>query len=242
MAARAVHPSEERKNDAEAEKFAAEAEKHRAERDYFNAEARRSVANAKQYEIVARAKLREEKDKNAQDLLNHVYPFDKSVSEASVKNCIQELTRWTRQDSKCSIELQLNSPGGTITDGFALIDFLRTLQDDGHEVTTIAYGMAASMAGVILQVGSPGKRIVGKHAFLLLHQGSLGAVGDFGDVVDRVELMKMYHEKILDLFVARAETINPKTTRSFIKRNWTRKDWWLTAEDTVKLGFADKIR
>ena len=215
-------------------------QKLEAERDYFAAEARRSVANAEQYEIVARSKVREEKNELAKDAHHHVYMFDKQVNDSSVKECVKELTRWHRQDSKCAIELQLNSPGGTINDGFALIDYIRGLEDSGHAITTMAFGMAASMAGVILQVG--GQRVMGKNAFLLIHEGSLGAVGDVGAVEDRVELMHMYHDKIVDLFVSRAHPINPKTTERFIRNNWKRKDWWIPAENCLKLGFIDEIR
>lgn len=234
--------AEAKKYEAEREYYKAEAAKAKAESLYFAAEARRSVANAIQYEVAARGKEREEAAELAKDVHNHVYVFDKAVSENSVKECIQTFTRWVRQNGAgpIEIELQLNSPGGTINDGFALIDFIRSLESDGHEVITLAYGMAASMAGVILQVGN--KRVMGRNAFLLIHEGSLGAIGDVGEVEDRVELMHMYHDKILDLFVERASPINPKTTVSFIRKNWRRKDWWLPSELCLQLGFVDEIR
>ena len=49
-------------------------------------------------------------------------------------------------------------------------------------------------------------------------------------------------EEPVDLFVERAQPINKKTTKNFIKRNWKRKDWWFSAGDAVKLGFADEVR
>jgi len=164
-----------------------------------------------------------------------VYVFDKQVEESSVKLCIQQLVNWSRQDPGCKIEIQINSPGGSIIDGFALIDFIRGLRENGHEVTMIAYGYAASMAGVLLQAAD--RRLMGKHALMLIHEGSLGAIGDFGKVEDRLKLMKMMHDKILALFTERA-----KLSAGQIRSRWERKDWWLTAEEALKHGFVDEIR
>jgi ATP-dependent protease ClpP protease subunit len=104
----------------------------------------------------------------------------------------------------------------------------------------VTFGMAASMAGVLLQAADT--RIMGANAFLLIHEGSLGAIGDFGDVEDRVELMGQMHDRILSLFETRAKPINPKTTKAFIRNRWKRKDWWITAEEAAKLGLVDEVR
>jgi ATP-dependent protease ClpP protease subunit len=95
--------------------------------------------------------------------------------------------------------------------------------------------MAASMAGVILQAGTT--RTMGKNAFLLLHEGSMGASGDFGSVEDRVKFMKLLHEHILDLFAGRATV-----TKAFIRKNWNRTDWWMSSDEALKHGFVDEIK
>lgn len=206
-----------------------------------NAEARKAVADAEQAEINARKAHRSEQDDLASDRFHHVYIFDKDVSEQSVKSCIQQLTQWERQASEpLTVELVINSPGGSIFDGFALIDYIEGLHSRSHTVNTTAYGMAASMAGVLLEVGKT--RAMGRNAMLLIHEAQFGAVGSFGQIEDRVKLVEMMHEQILDLFVGRAQPINSKTTRAFIKRNWQRKDWWIPAPEALKLGFCDEIR
>lgn len=203
-------------------------------------EARKVAANAAVAEIL----LDREQEKRANELAanerNRVYVFDSDVSESAVKRCITQLTAMARQEPGCAIELQINSPGGSIFDGFALIDFLRDLRKNGHQITVVGFGMVASMAGVILQAAD--RRVMGANSLLLIHEGSLGAVGDFGKVEDRVKLMGIMHARILELFESRAKPINAKTTKAFIKRNWQRKDWWMTANDALKLGFVDEVR
>lgn len=210
------------------------------EREKFKQEARKLAAEAEQQEVILRKSLRSERDELAKDTHHKVYVFDKPVAESSVKACVQQLTTWSRQDPECDIEIQINSPGGSIFDGFALIDAIRLLRDKGHKITMVALGMAASMAGVILQAAD--ERVMGANALMLIHEGSLGAVGDFGEVEDRVALMKLMHERILELFEERAKPLNPKTTKRYIRQHWQRRDWWLTAEDCLKHGFVGAVR
>lgn len=212
----------------------------KAETKKFQAEARRELAEAKLQEILVEREEDQREVERAGDAHHHVYVFDDEVSERSVKACIDQLATWHRTDPDCDMEIQINSPGGSIFDGFALIDYIRDLREKGHEITIVALGMAASMAGVILQSGTT--RIMGENCLLLVHEGSFGAIGDFGEVQDRVKMMALLHEKILDLFATRAQPINKKTTKAFIKRNWKRKDWWIPAEEALALGFVDKVR
>lgn len=230
-----IAPTKEQK-----EKFLAEAHAAEAEAELHRAETREKLARAQEAEISLRSKQRAEKDELAKDNHHHVYVFDDQVSESSVKKCIQQLNTWTRQKKNCKIEIQINSPGGAIIDGFALIDYITSLRDQGHTIDIVALGVAASMAGVILQAAD--KRVIGKNAFLLIHQAQFGAVGNFGKVEDQVKFVELMHDKILTLFANRATPLNSKTTKALIKRKWSRKDWWMNAEDALKYGFVDEVR
>ena len=190
---------------------------------------------------IALAKVEREEDfARVSDLFHHAYNLDEKIDEKSVKAAINTLTAWHRQDPNCDITIYINSPGGSIIDGLALIDFLLELRREGHKITTIALGIAASMAGVVLQSGDV--RVMGANAILLIHEGSLGAIGSFAEVEDRVALMHLFHERILDLFEDRAKPINAKTNKNFIKKNWSRRDWWLDSSTAKTLGFCDEIR
>jgi ATP-dependent protease ClpP protease subunit len=211
-----------------------------AKAEAARAEARKLNAEAAQAEIALEKSKRTERDELAKDSLHQVYVFDSEVNHTKVKECIKQLTTWSRQEPECEIEIQINSPGGEIFAGFALIDAIRLLRAKGHKVTMVALGMAASMAGVILQAADV--RVMGANCLMLIHEGALGAIGDFGKVEDRVKLMGLMHERILALFEERAKPINPKTTKAFIRHRWQRKDWWLDADDCLKFGFVDAVR
>lgn len=224
----------------EKQKWAAEAEAAQAEAELHKAETREKLARAQEAEISLRSKKRQEQDELAKDSHHYVYVFDDAVREESVKKCINQLNQWTRQKKACKIEIQINSPGGSVIDGFALIDYITDLRAKGHTIDIVALGVAASMAGVLLQ--SATKRIIGQNAFLLIHEAQFGAIGTFGKIEDQVKFVELMHDKILTLFASRATPINPKTTKALIKRKWSRKDWWMNAEDALKFGFVDEVR
>lgn len=223
--------------EALADRQRADAEASRAEARLRNAEALTSELHAEVGQISRDREVEKRAEELTADKYHRRYVFTGEVSANAVNTCIKQLQTWVRQlpqDETMTIQLVINSPGGSIFDGFALIDFLRQLQADGHKIVTEALGMAASMAGVLLQVGDT--RVMGEHAFLLIHEAQFGAVGSMGDIEDRVALVEMMHERILELFAARS-----KMTKAAIKRKWTRRDWWISAPEAAKLGFVDRI-
>ena len=166
---------------------------------------------------------------------NNVYRFSKDVSHHSVQGCMSKLTEWHRSDPKCDIEIIFSSPGGSIIDGFELFDFIQDLRNQGHKVTTGSLGMAASMAGILLQAGDV--RWIGHQAWLMIHRAAFGAIGKTYEVEDEVRLVKRIEERILDIFTSRSELSKVK-----IQRNWDRKDWWIDADEALKLGLVDEVR
>ena len=212
----------------------AQAAKLKAEGRKFEAEARKAEAEARGAEIEAAKAERVEKAMLADNNWHHVYVFDKQVDGKSVTECIKKLTEWNRNDPNCDIEIIFNSPGGSVVDGMALYDFIKQIQHKGHKVTTSSLGMAASMAGILLQAGDVRK--MGSEAWLLIHEGSFGAIGSVSEVEDRVEWVKKIGERILAIFAEKSTL-----SKAQIKRRWHRKDWWLDADEALKLGFIDEI-
>lgn len=239
---RPLDPTEKLRFKAEASKFDAEARLFDAQVAEANTRAQIALQELEQFrlntrmgEIQVDEQERRERSLLAADAHNHVYVFNAAVTPESVRKCIDVLTTWHRNDAKCAIELQINSPGGEILEGFALIDFLLDLRNKGHNLTTVAIGRAASMGALFFQVGE--KRVMGEFSMLLLHKGSLQASGDFDGVEDMVALMSMFHDKMLTLLTSRA-----KVDREFITDRWNRKDWWLNAEKALEYGFCDEVR
>jgi ATP-dependent Clp endopeptidase proteolytic subunit ClpP len=224
------------------EEIKADLKLKKAETKKTDAETRKTEAEALKAEFEAReAQLHHEKalisrkKELSVDEENHLFRFSGSVGEASVRKCISKLTEWHRLDPKCNIEIVFSSPGGSIIDGFELFDFIQDLRQSGHHITTGSLGMAASMAGILLQAGD--HRWIGHQCWLMIHRAAFGAIGKTYEVEDEVKLVKRIEGRILDIFTRRSNL-----TKLKIKRNWDRKDWWIDADECVAYGLVDEIR
>lgn len=180
----------------------------------------------------------------AEDEHHRVYRFTSSVDAGSVKACMSTLQSWSRIDPKCPMTVVFSSPGGSIIEGMALFDFLQEMRRQGHRITTIARGYAASMAGILLQAGD--WRIMGAESYLLIHEASFGAVGSFGEVEDMVKFVEKIQDRVLNIFAQRSAAADPKTatkklSKAQIKKRWHRKDWWLSSDEALAHGFIDEI-
>jgi ATP-dependent Clp endopeptidase proteolytic subunit ClpP len=225
-----LHPSEIARNKAEAAKLRAEAEQATALTRKLEAEARTA-------ESVARKNEHSEKMARSMDEHHRVYRYNSAINNVTVTACITQLTAWSRLDPGCSMEIVFTSPGGSIIDGFVLYDFVRGLSKQGHHITTGCLGIAASMAGILLQMGD--HRWVGSEGWVMIHRAAFGASGKTFEVEDEVEWVKRVERRILDLFVQRT---NGRLSAAKIKRNWDRKDWWITSDEALELGLVDEVR
>jgi ATP-dependent Clp endopeptidase proteolytic subunit ClpP len=204
--------------------------KSRIEAVTAEAQSRREVLTTETMERELAAKL-------AAFEFQHIYQFSGAQSEASVKACIVELNKWHRTAPGCDIEIVFNSPGGDVLHGLALFDYIQTLRRSGHKVTTTALGMAASMAGILLQAGDV--RVMSKESWLLIHEIAFGSQGKIGDVEDTVIWAKRIQQHVIDIFVSRS---GGKLKASYLRAHWSRKDWWLDSDEAMKLGLIDEIR
>lgn len=164
-----------------------------------------------------------------------IYTFYSAVNGDSVKACMRDLGAWSRREPGRPFRLVFNSPGGSVIDGFALFDYIAELKTLDHAVETVALGYAASMGGILLQAGD--KRVIGRNAYMLIHEISSGAFGKFSEMEDELKFVQRLQEKALDILAERS-TMNTKE----IKRKWKKTDWWLDADEALALGFVDEIR
>lgn len=202
---------------------------HEAKLKVLDAEARLSTVEAENLELDV-AEYRAEAQRHG------VYHFVGPVGEQSVKSCIEDLDKWSRRDPGCDFTLILNTPGGDVIDGLALYDFItQDLRENrGHKVTTVARGYAASMGGILLQAGD--ERLIGKNAYVLIHEVSSGAIGKVSELEDEFKFTKRLQERLVCILAERS-TLN----ESEIKKRWRRKDWWISSDEATELGFADRI-
>lgn len=206
-----------------------------AETNRVSFEAREAEADAITAEIEVKELSRKYDEFLSNDNFHHVYRFNSSVRGKTVANCLGRLKTWSRLDPGCDMEIIFNSPGGDITEGMALFDFIQGLRQSGHKVTTGSAGMAASMAGILLQAGD--HRWVGQQTWILIHRASFGAAGSTFDVEDQLEFIKRLEQRVVDIFVARSEL-----DEDTIRDKWDRKDWWIPAEEALELNLVDEIK
>lgn len=130
------------------------------------------------------------------------------------------------------IFLYINSPGGSVTAGLAIFDTMNYIKSD---VSTVATGLCASMAAVLLAAGAKGKRLSLKNSEIMIHQvigGTQGQASDIKIQAERILEMKKKLNKILASLCNKTENkINKDTER----------DYYLNANDALKYGLIDKI-
>lgn len=165
---------------------------------------------------------------------NLTYTFYDGVTDETIKPAIAKLGEWGRRFPGKPVTVILNSPGGSVFAGVALYDFLQKMRADGHHVTVMCLGMAASMGGILLQAGD--RRIIGPNARVLIHAVSGGTRGNVYLMEDDLELSKVLWEGLKKILAARSTL-----TEQQIEDRAHRKDWWISAQEAVKLGFADEI-
>jgi ATP-dependent Clp endopeptidase proteolytic subunit ClpP len=196
------------------------------------AETRKALTDAAKADVELGEARRRDQDARAEAGRTLVYTFYAEVGEDSVRTAMQTLAAWSRRDPGAPITIVLNSPGGRVLDGLALYDFLLRLRRDGHHLRIEVVGRAASMGGILLQAGD--ERIIGPNAFLLIHEVSGGAEGRSSELGDRVEFYGLMEKRLLAILAERSSMTDRQ-----IRTRWQRKDWWLSADEAVALGFAD---
>lgn len=139
------------------------------------------------------------------------------------------------EDPDKEINLYINSPGGSITDGMAIVDTINYIK---CPVSTICVGMAASMGAVLLASGAKGKRYATPNAEILIHQPLIGGGGLSGQTTEikiHADHMVRTREKLNKLLSDRTgqslETIEKDTER----------DNYMTAQQALEYGLIDGI-
>lgn len=223
-------------------KLEAETEQARADARRAVAEAAKLEAEARSADISAKAAAHNLEDaeykralSQAANEYHRVYVFNDQVSSASVRSCLSVLTSWHRVFPGEPMEIVFNSPGGSIIDGLALYDYIQELRRSGHHITTSSLGMAASMAGILLQAGD--RRVMSRESWLLIHEAAFMTAGKFGDIEDTVGWVKRIQERVLDIFAERS-----KLTKTQLRNRWHRKDWWISSDEALKWGLIDEVR
>ncbi len=138
------------------------------------------------------------------------------------------------EDDEADITIYINSPGGSVSSGLAIIDTMNFIKCD---VSTVVLGMAASMGSITAASGTKGKRFMLPHARNMIHQVSSGARGQVADMKIALAEAEKLNTELRNLYVA-ANT-GGKTVADMKKA--MDRDTWMTAKEAVKFGVCDKI-
>ena len=154
------------------------------------------------------------------------------IDDNVANSVVAQLLHLESADPEKDISLYINSPGGSVTAGLAILDTMNFIKSP---VSTIATGMAASMASIILAEGEKGKRFALPHATVLIHQPLGGAQGQATEIqIAAEEILKT--RKMINELLAKDSGQDIET----IKRD-TERDHYMTAQEAKDYGLIDDI-
>ena len=167
-------------------------------------------------------------------LKDRIIFLSEDVNSASASLVVAQLLFLESEDPDKEISLYINSPGGSITDGMAIVDTINYIK---CPVSTICVGMAASMGAVLLASGAKGKRFATPNAEILIHQPLIsgGLSGQTTEIKIHADHMVRTREKLNKL-------LSERTGQSLetIERD-TERDNYMTAEEALEYGLIDGI-
>ncbi len=155
-------------------------------------------------------------------------PIDDDVANL----VIAQLLFLESEDPKKGISLYINSPGGVVTSGLALID---TMNHVKPEITTVCVGMAASMASVILSSGAKGKRFALPNAEIMIHQPHGGAEGQAADIEITARQILKLREKLNRMLAKNTGQPVEKIEKD------VDRDFFMSADEAKKYGIIDTV-
>lgn len=154
------------------------------------------------------------------------------INDAVAASIVGQLLFLDAQDPSKDISLYINSPGGSVTAGLAILDTMEHIRCD---VSTICVGMAASMGAVLLAAGTKGKRYALPNAETMIHQPLGGASGQASDILIRAKHMERTRTRLTELLSA----YTGKDTRTLLAD--MDRDYFMTAGESAAYGLVDKV-
>lgn len=157
------------------------------------------------------------------------------VNSASASLVVAQLLFLESEDPDKEISLYINSPGGSITDGMAIVDTINYIK---CPVSTICIGMAASMGAVLLASGAKGKRFATPNAEILIHQPLIGGGGLSGQTTE----IKIHADHMVRTREKLNKLLSERTGQSLETiQNDTERDNYMTAQQALEYGLIDGI-
>jgi ATP-dependent Clp protease protease subunit len=155
-------------------------------------------------------------------------PIDDNVANI----VIAQLLFLEAEDPKKDVTIYINSPGGSIAAGLAIVDAMHHIKPD---VATVCMGMAASMGATILSQGKKGKRFALPNSEIMIHQPLTGVEGQASDIEITANHILRLKEKLTQMMADATGQDYKKVEKD------KDRDYWMTADEAKKYGIVDQI-
>ena len=165
-------------------------------------------------------------------LKDRIIFLGEDVNPHTANLVVAQLLFLAHEDPKKDIKLYINSPGGSVYDGLAIIDTMNFIEPD---VQTIGIGLQASMGAMLLSCGAKGKRFVLPNSRIMIHQPSSGTEGKITDQEIALKEGIFLKKRLAEIFA--------KNTGKDIKQveKDMDRDNWMSAEEAKAYGIVDEI-
>jgi len=154
------------------------------------------------------------------------------INDVTANLVVAQLLFLEAEDPDKDIQIYINSPGGSVSAGFAIYDTMQYIKPD---VSTICMGLAASMGAFLLAAGTKGKRFALPNSDIMIHQPLGGAKGQAEDIRIQAEKIIEIRERINKILANRTGQPLEKVARD------TDRDYYLTAEEAKEYGIIDEV-
>ena len=165
-------------------------------------------------------------------LKDRIIFLGEEVTDVSANLVVAQMLFLEAEDPGKDIHFYINSPGGSVSAGFAIYDTMQYIKCD---VSTICIGMAASMGAFLLSGGAKGKRLALPNAEIMIHQPSGGARGQETEIRIVAENILKTRNKLNEILAA-----NTGKSVEEIARD-TERDNYMTAQEAVAYGLIDSV-
>ena len=168
-------------------------------------------------------------------LKDRIIFLGEEVNATTASLVVAQMLFLESEDPDKEINLYINSPGGSVTDGLAIVDTMNYIK---CPVKTICLGLAASFGAVLLANGEKGKRYATPNAEILIHQPLIGGHGISGQTTD----IKIHAEQMIKTRERLTKILSDRTGQPLEKvMEDTERDHYMTAEEALEYGLIDEI-
>ena len=165
-------------------------------------------------------------------MMDRIIFLGEDVNAHTANLVVAQLLYLAHEDPKKPIKLYINSPGGSVYDGLAIIDTMNYIEPD---VETIGIGLQASMGAMLLSCGAKGKRYCLPNARVMIHQPSSGTEGKITDQEIMLREGVFLKKRLAEIFAK-----NTGKDLKQVEKDMDR-DNWMSAEEAKEYGIIDEI-